>query len=115
VKSTRVAKAETAPDVRKKLVVLTVLWFANSFAFLVAALVLHPAFFAGAIVVLVAVGLATMRVRCPRCGEPAIRRRSRAFGVEWFYYGSFGIPRRCATCGLSFMAATTSDHSRMPT
>jgi hypothetical protein len=107
--------SETAPDVRKKLIVLTVLWFVNSFAFLVAALVLHPAFVGGAIVVLVVAGLATMRVGCPRCGEPAIRRRARAFGVDWSYYGSFGTPRRCAKCGLSFMAATTSDHSRMPT
>jgi ribosomal protein S27E len=75
----------------------------NLFALIVAAVELHWGFFIAGIGVVIVFGLAMRNVRCPRCGQAVIKRQTQAFGVKWSHYGSFGIPTRCANCGLSFV------------
>lgn len=42
----------------------------------------------------------SLRLRCPRCGYPALKRLTTAGGVTWRYWAPF--PRACSRCGLDF-------------
>jgi hypothetical protein len=99
----KLVMADNAPQVRKKLIVLLALALSNLFALMIAAVEVHWIFFVLAVGALIILGLAMRNVRCPRCSEPAIKRRAEALGVKWSYYGSFGIPKHCSNCGLSFV------------
>ena len=46
------------------------------------------------------IGAAATRLRCPRCGESAYRRRVVVLGQEWYDHAL--VPRYCSSCGMDF-------------
>jgi hypothetical protein len=94
-------------NVRRRLIILIALAVMNAVGSTLAAIYIHRSFVALAIGIPVACGIATLFLRCPRCGERVMKREYRAFGVTWTYWGGFTIPRSCAQCGLSFLEDDT--------
>lgn len=63
--------------------------------------------FAGvAIAAMLVFGFLMTRLRCPRCGHPAMRQDVKAFGVRWTYWGA--LPEQCARCGQMFDGETAT-------
>lgn len=88
--------------IRTKLNLLVGVAIANGLLGFAAATNIHQGFVAYALGVWAACGIATLMIRCPRCGERAMRRKVRAFGTDWVYWGGFTMPKSCSNCGLSF-------------
>ena len=86
-----------------RIISLTILAIANGLAALLAMLYIHPAFVALAFALPSAFGIALLAMKCPRCGYPVMKRRRRALGTTWTYWGGFWSPRSCTQCGLSFV------------
>lgn len=60
-----------------------------------------PVFLVGFVGTFVALAVASVTIRCPRCGESPYLHRVRAFGEDWHFQGWFAR-RSCLKCGLDF-------------
>jgi predicted RNA-binding Zn-ribbon protein involved in translation (DUF1610 family) len=88
------ATPQRAPEIRKRLWLLIVAGVVSGCVAGVLAVEVDSDYALLFFTVPMVFGLATIAVRCPRCGVPAIWRGR--------YWGGFTPPRACAKCGLSF-------------
>ena len=81
----------------ERMFMLSVVFATTFVGFGLASYYLHPCFAVLAIAVPAACGLVMTLSKCPRCGWPIFKKRTRHFE----YWGG-SIPEACLKCGLSF-------------
>lgn len=89
-------------SLRKKAFVAIVLVFSNFFGTIGILQAVAPRFILLAVFWPVAGGIYLLCLRCPKCGTPMYKRRTKAFGMEFTYWGGAAIPKTCSRCGNKF-------------
>jgi hypothetical protein len=74
----------------------------NFLGFLILTVNVNQAFIWPTILIPAGAGLYLVSLRCPRCGTPIYKKKTRVAGIELTYWGGW-IPRRCSSCGTEIV------------
>ena len=82
---------------RKKLLVLYIIWFISGSLLALGSMYLTPYFLIPLFGTQVAIGILSLSIRCPECKQPVLKQKMKLFNFAFTYWGCL-IPKKCHHC-----------------
>ena len=83
---------------RKKLVILLIIWFVGGFILGIATVEISELFLIPLLLLALVLGLWINTMKCPKCGKPVTYNPIKIFGVNIYFWTPW-IPKKCSKCG----------------
>lgn len=83
---------------RKKLVIIILVWFIFALILGSAMVFLSELFIIPLVILMFILGYIGFNMRCPKCGKPVTYNPIKIFGVNIYFWTPW-IPKKCSKCG----------------